>query len=231
MRKRTFTRKNFLKSTGLLTAGFAASALPGRETEASDSPTSDRILIRGAVIIPIDPEQEGYLTSDILIENNRISEIAPDIEDSEAEIIEADGKILMPGFVDTHRYLWQGVLRNVLPNGELSDYMRVVTGEARRVFTPEYAYIGNLISALSAIDSGVTTILDWSHIGNSPAHSDAAIRGLRESGIRGDYAMGGGSDGDENRFPDDIRRIRDEQIPEDDPMLSLALAAGINKDQ
>jgi 5-methylthioadenosine/S-adenosylhomocysteine deaminase len=136
----------------------------------------------------------------------------------------------MPGFVDTHRHMWQGALRNVLPDGLLSDYQRDITGAARDVFRPEDAYIGDLIIALGAINAGVTTCLDWSHIGNSPEHTDAAIEGLRESGIRGVYAYGSGAAGPDNQYPQDIRRLRTEHFSSDDQLLTLALAAGINPD-
>jgi cytosine/adenosine deaminase-related metal-dependent hydrolase len=122
-------------------------------------------------------------------------------------------------------------LRNILPNGLLGDYQRDITGTARSVFRPEDAYIGDLTTALGAINAGVTTLLDWSHIGNSPEHTDAAIEGLRESGIRGVYAFGGGTAGPANRFPDDIRRLRTEHFASDDQLLTLAMAGGIDAGQ
>lgn len=106
--------------------------------------------------------------------------------------------------------------------------MRVVTGSARSVFRPDDAYIGNLISALGAMDAGVTTILDWSHIGNSPEHSDAAIEALKESGIRGVYAYGSGDNTPENAFPEDLKRLKNEFFGSDDQLLTLAIGAGIN---
>jgi hypothetical protein len=62
----------------------------------------------------------------------------------------------------------------VTSDGQLSDYLRDITGAARAVYRPEDAYAGNLVSALGAINAGITTLLDWSHIGNSPEHTDAA---------------------------------------------------------
>ena len=92
---------------------------------------------------------------------------------------------------------------------------------------PEDVRIGDLVSALGAINAGVTTVLDWSHIGNSPAHTDAAIQGLRESGIRAVYAFGGGTGGPQNQYPDDIRRLRKQYFSSSDQLLTLAMASGM----
>ena len=92
--------------------------------------------------------------------------------------------VVAPGFVDTHRHLWQGQLRNVLPDGTLEEYFRRITGGLRPRYRPEDVYAGNLLSACGALNAGVTTVLDWSHVGNSPAHADAAVQALREAGLR-----------------------------------------------
>jgi len=77
--------------------------------------------------------------------------------------------------------MWEGQLRGVLQNGRLSDYTRDITGAALRRIS---ARASDLVSGLGAINAGVTTVLDWSHIANSPDHTDAAIESLRESGLR-----------------------------------------------
>jgi len=111
---------------------------------------------------------------------------------------------------------------------ESSANIRDITGTARTAYRPEDAYIGDLVTALGAINAGVTTMLDWSHIGNSPEHTDAAIRGLKESGIRGVYAFGGGAAGPNNQFPQDIRRLRKQYFSSEDQLLTLAMAAVVN---
>jgi cytosine/adenosine deaminase-related metal-dependent hydrolase len=120
--------------------------------------------------------------------------------------------------------MWEGSLRGILPDGLLSDYTRDITGAARAAFRPEDAHAGDLVSGLGAINAGVTTVLDWSHIGNSPEHTDAAIAGLKESGLRSVYAFGGGTPGAKNQFPQDIRRLRRQYFSSSDQLLTLAMA-------
>src|SRR5439155_23075980 len=98
------------------------------------------------------------------------------------------------------------------------------------VYRSEDVYAGDLVSVLGAINVGITTLLDWSQIGNSPKHTDATIQGLREAGIRAVYAYGSGQAGPQNQFPQDIRRLRTQYFASDDQLLTLAMAAGINAD-
>ncbi len=223
-----FSRKIFLKGAG---AGIIFPFLPvSLSNPVSSVPSGNRMLLKGGTVLTMDEDIGDYEKADILIENGIIKEIAPSIE-TDTESVDASGHVIMPGFVDTHRHMWQGCIRNILPDGLLSDYVRVVLGQARPVFRPEDAAIGNLISALGAIDAGITTVLDWSHIGNSPAHTDAAIEGLKDSGIRAVYAYGSGDSTPVNRYPEDIHRLREKYFSSDDQLLSLALGAGINAAQ
>lgn len=212
------SRRDFLAA-----AGFAAvaGALPPLQT------SGRRLLIKGGCVVSMDAKVGEFETADVLIEGNRIAEVRPNINAS-ATVIDASNTIVMPGFVDTHRHIWEGPLRNILPDGLLSDYTRDITGVARAIYRPEDVRIGDLVCALGAINAGVTTLLDWSHIGNSPAHTDAAIEGLKESGVRGVYAYGGGAAGPQNQFPGDIRRLRKQYFSSTDQLLTLAMATGVN---
>lgn len=178
-------------------------------------------------MLSLDPAVGDFEKADVLIRGPKILAVQPDIR-AAAKVIDASDMIVMPGFIDTHRHAWEAPLRSILPNGLLSDYTRDITGTARAAYRPEDAYIGDLVTALGAINAGVTTMLDWSHIGNSPEHTDAAIRGLRESGLRAVYAFGGGAPGPSNQFPQDIRRLRKQYFSSEDQLLTLAMAAGVN---
>src|SRR5688572_28275941 len=212
------SRRGFMVSAA---AAIAASPVGSAPVAAQ----SGRMLLRGGCVLSLDPKVGDFDTADVLIENGKISAVRPNIS-ADAQVIDAANMIVMPGFVDTHRHMWQGAVRNSLPNGLLSDYVRDILGSVRSAMRPDDVYIGDLVSALGAINAGVTTVLDWSHIGNSPAHTDAAIQGLRESGIRAVYAFGGGSGG-ASRYPDDIRRLRKQHFASGDQLLTLAMASGM----
>jgi cytosine/adenosine deaminase-related metal-dependent hydrolase len=213
---REISRRSFIAAGGL-----GAAALM---TGAAREPQGSRILLKGGVVLSMDPKVGNFRTADVLIEGAKIAAVQPNLN-ATAEIIDASNMIVMPGFVDTHRHAWQGALRNIIPNAVLGDYVRDILGTARPHYRPQDVHIGDLISALGAINAGVTTMLDWSHIGNSPEHTDAAIAGLRESGIRAVYAFGSGS-GAQGRYPQDIRRLRSQHFSSRDQLLTLALATG-----
>jgi 5-methylthioadenosine/S-adenosylhomocysteine deaminase len=230
-------RRRFLTSSaaGLVAGALATEALAGTALGAerkgkgggSRGRRGDRMLLKGGCVLSLDPAVGDFEQADVLIEGSKIVAVQPNLT-ATAEVIDAANMIVMPGFVDTHRHIWEGILRSILPNGLLSDYQRDITGAARAVYRPEDAYAGNLVSALGASNAGITTLLDWSHIGNSPEHTDAAIAALRESGLRAVYAYGSGTAGPANRFPQDIRRLRTQYFSTDDQLLTLAMAAGIN---
>jgi 5-methylthioadenosine/S-adenosylhomocysteine deaminase len=190
------------------------------------------ILIKGGCVLTLDRALGDFEAADVLIEGKTITAVRPDISVPNAEVIDAARMIVMPGFVDTHRHMWQGILRNVLPDGSLEDYRDVVQRTFGAKYTPDDVYAGDLFSALGAIDSGVTCVLDWSHIHNSPAHSDAAVKALSESGVRAVFAYGNGQNETgryweiaTSKFPGDIARLRKQYFSSDDQLVTLYLAA------
>ncbi len=131
--------------------------------------------------------------------------------------------------MDTHRHTWQTNVRGLLPHCTLDEYLVTMRTHVGTQFRPEDVYLGNLLGCLEALNAGITTLLDWSHVSNSPEHSDEAVRGLRDSGIRGVYAHGVPVGADwwrqsERPHPDDARRIRSEYFSSDDQLLTFALA-------
>ncbi|HEX2031629.1 MAG TPA: amidohydrolase family protein [Actinomycetota bacterium] len=154
---------------------------------------ADRRLIRGGTVLSMDTSIGDLARGDVLIEGDTIVDVGRRLAVADAELIDATGMIVMPGFVDTHRHIWEGLLRNIgtdVPLEGRSSYITFVLHKLAPAYRPEDAYIGNLVSALGAMDAGITCLLDWSHIQGSPAHTDAVVQALKDSGLRAVFAYG-----------------------------------------
>ncbi|MCP2336666.1 amidohydrolase family protein [Actinomadura rupiterrae] len=139
------------------------------------------LLIKGGLVLA--PRVLGI--ADVLVRDGLIAAVGPDLPVPDgAEVIDASGRIVLPGFVDTHRHMWQGAVRGVLPDTTLSAYLDRVIGRTAPAFRPEDIHAGVLGSALEALDSGVTTVVDWSHVLSTPEQADANVQALHDAGIR-----------------------------------------------
>jgi 5-methylthioadenosine/S-adenosylhomocysteine deaminase len=191
----------------------------------------DRLLLRGGHVLTVDPELGDLPTGDVLIDGDRIAEVAPRV-DADAEVVDASGKIVIPGFVDTHRHTWEAAIRGCAPDATLGNYFVDILDTFAPLYRPEDVYASNLAGALECINAGITTLVDWSHINNTPEHPDAAIRGLQEAGIRAQYAYGSANtslndywNNSKIAIPgDDVKRIRDTYFSSGDGLLTMALA-------
>src|SRR5689334_2335128 len=190
-----------------------------------------RTLIHGGHVLTVDPNLGNLPNADVLIEDGQIVAVEPNIS-ADAEVIEAEGFLVMPGFVDTHRHTWEAAIRGCAPNATLDDYFVEVLDSFAPLYRPEDVYASNLAGSLECLNAGITTLVDWSHINNTPDHADAAIRGLQETGIRAQYAYGSAnlSLADywfESKIVipgDDVRRVRSTYFSSDDGLLTVGLA-------
>jgi cytosine/adenosine deaminase-related metal-dependent hydrolase len=167
-----------------------------------------RTLVRSGHLITMDPALGELPRGDILINAGRIDRIGTDLHDQADEIIDATGHLVLPGFVDAHRHMWQTQLRGLLADATLLDYTAFVRGIYSACYDPDDVYVGTLVGYLDALAAGTTTLIDHCHIMNSPEHADAAVRAFRDSGASGVFCFG--------LFPnpelgqqDSVRRILD----------------------
>jgi len=220
------SRREFLMAgmTGL--AGGAAiraplagvrSATPADTQDLIGDGRKRRILLRGGVVLSLDPRVGDFEKADLLIDGKTIAQIAPNISASDAEVVDCSGTIVMPGFVTTHHHQYETLQRSIIPDGLLAgawpmeSYGSVVQNiwTAGRIpdpknpnafiwdlgrvpYDPEDCYISQLVACLSEITEGVTTGTDTSQANHTPDHTDAMIKGLMDSGRRMvfDYSAG-----------------------------------------
>ena len=148
-----------------------------------------RTLIQNAHIITMDA-QGDLARGDILVNGDSIVQIAPNIQAGAAQVVDASGCIVIPGLINAHMHTWQTALRGLASNWTLLEYFKNMHAGLATVFEPQDLYIATLVGALNQLNCGTTTLVDWCHNNKTPAHNDAAIDGLLESGIRAAFMHG-----------------------------------------
>jgi cytosine/adenosine deaminase-related metal-dependent hydrolase len=151
---------------------------------------SERTLIKGAIVLTQDPQLRELPSADILIEDDRIAAVGPNLSAADAKVIDATGDIVIPGFVDSHRHTWETSIRTCAPDYTLGAYFGAILDKFAPNYRPEDVLAANRWGALECLNAGITTLVDWSHIMNTPAHADGAIQGLQDTGIRSVFAFG-----------------------------------------
>jgi 5-methylthioadenosine/S-adenosylhomocysteine deaminase len=229
-------RRDFLKTTA---AGGAAAGLglfAARPASANDGDGPEdtgkrgrRYIIRGGAVMTMDPSMPNkgeWTKADVLVEGKHIKQVGPNLSAGGAAEIDARGKIVMPGFIDTHHHQAWTAIRSSIPDSILIDdgtgtpsaqenYFFNILGALQPTlpgfanhFRPQDVYISELFGGLSQLDAGVTTVLDISQIHHSRQHSDAAVKALKDAGRRamlGFFESAGNIPG--NEYPTDAPRI------------------------
>ena len=148
-----------------------------------------KILLKSGIVVTQDARLGVLPKGDVLVDDDRIAAIAPALQ-ADAETIDCSGHFVLPGLVNAHMHTWQTALRSVAANWTLLEYFRHVHAGLATAFTPEDIHVATLAGALNQLDHGVTTLVDWCHNNPTPEHTDAAIAGLKESGIRAAFFHG-----------------------------------------
>jgi cytosine/adenosine deaminase-related metal-dependent hydrolase len=139
------------------------------------------VVLRGGTVLTMDAGHTVLTDADVLVVGDRIAAVghALPVPEGTAEI-DASGGIVMPGMIDTHRHMWQTAMRGYGADWTLTQYFVWYYLEWGKSFRPEDVYAGNLLSAIEAVDAGVTTSVDWSHGLQTTQHADAALDALEE---------------------------------------------------
>jgi 5-methylthioadenosine/S-adenosylhomocysteine deaminase len=240
------SRRNFLKATaatGVAAAGLNLfSAVPAAAADGDRGPTDSgqpgrRYVIRGGYVMSMDPKVGDFARADVLVEGKEILAVGPNLQASGAGEIDARGRVVMPGFIDTHHHQFETALRSFLANGVLLpdgttptviNYFEYILQKFAPVYRPQDVYINELFGSLSQLDAGVTTTHDISQIHHSPQHSDAAIKGIMDSGRRaafGYFESAGAVAG--NQYPDDAYRIKKQWFSSDDQLVTMIMGGEI----
>ena len=252
----TGSRRQFLKAAAA-TTGVAAAAGTGLglfaprpvRADFDDAPDGSgrpgrRLLIRGGSVMSMDPAVGDFAEADVLVEGKKILAVGRNLHAGGATEIDAKGRIVMPGFIDTHHHQFETALRSFLADGVLINdgsgspsgsitYFEYILLKFAPVYRPQDVYINELFAGLSQLDDGVTTVHDVSQIHHSPQHSDAAIQALFDTGRRAAFgyfesagaAIIGTNPG--NQYPQDAVRIKKKWFSSSDQLVSMIMGGEV----
>jgi len=192
-----------------------------------------KILFKGGTVVTMEPGLADGAPADVLIDGDTIAAIGDIPNAQDAEIVDATDRIVMPGLIDSHVHTWQTGLRGIAGDWTVPEYMRAMHRGLATFFGPNDIYVANLVGALSKLDAGTTTLVDWCHNNPTPDHTDAAIDGLEASGARALFLHGspkpdpgpGQKHFSEVPMPrGEIERLRKGRFSADDGLVTMGLA-------
>jgi 5-methylthioadenosine/S-adenosylhomocysteine deaminase len=193
----TISRRGFLEAIAALgSLGLASCAANERQASKFSAaertigklPPRGEFVVRNAYVVTMDPKLGDLPRADVHVRNGALIAVGPNLTAPGAEQIDGSNRIALPGFVDTHFHLWGSFARGIVADGEF-DYFPVMS-RLGPVMTPEDAYHSARLGIAEAINSGLTTIHDWSHNIISGAYADADLRAIRDTGIRARFSYG-----------------------------------------
>src|SRR5690242_12785755 len=247
-------RRDFLKTTaaGGAAAGLGLFAARPATAQVGDGPEDTgkrgrRYIIRGGHVTTMDPalgKNGDFVEADVLVEGKNILAVGPNLRAGGAAEIDARGKIVMPGFIDTHHHQFETALRSFLADGVLindgsgspsgsTTYFEFILLTFAPVYRPQDVYINELFGGLSQLDDGVTTVHDVSQIHHSPQHSDAAIQALFDTGRRAafGYFESAGANilgtNPGNKYPTDAPRIKKQWFSSSDQLVHMIMGGEV----
>jgi cytosine/adenosine deaminase-related metal-dependent hydrolase len=223
-----FDRRTVLAAT---TALGAAALMPGSASAQATPPSGGALpargdfVVRGAHVLTMDRDLGDLASGEVHVRNGEIVAVGVAVNAPGAEVIDGKGMICMPGFVDTHWHHWTTLLRPVMQADDPKKTYFPVTFAFGVHYTPEDSYRAVRLGLAQAVAAGVTTTHNWAHNVRSPAHADAEVRAMRESGLRGRFAYGPAL-GMPNDKPMDLADIaRMKKDIGSDPMLTLGICS------
>lgn len=152
------------------------------------------LLLTNAVIVTVDKERRILYDGAMAVREGRILEVGESAELEKkytcTEKMDCEGKIIFPGFINTHNHLFQTLLKGLGDDMALKDWLATMTFPAARHLEQEDCYYGAMLGILEGIRSGMTTEVDYMYPHAREGLSDGILRAYKELGIRGIFGRG-----------------------------------------
>lgn len=153
------------------------------------------LLIKNSIIVTVNEAREVLFDGAIAIENDRIvdigkSELLESKYKDAKKVIDGYGKVIFPGFINTHNHLFQVLLKGLGDDMALGDWLNTMMFPAAKFLTEEDTYHAAMLGCMEGLKSGITTMVDYMHTHNRPGLTDGIVKAYKELGIRGVIGRG-----------------------------------------
>lgn len=144
----------------------------------------EKILIKNGLVLTMTPDKMIPALNSILIEGNRIAQIGEVSCSDYTMIIDASGKVVMPGLINCHNHAYMSLLRGYCDDLRLFEWLSEKMWPAEDKMSGEDVYWGTMLGAAEMIKSGTTTFADMSFF------MDEVANAVQDSGMRASLCQG-----------------------------------------
>ena len=138
-----------------------------------------KILIKNCNLISMSENRKKYEPNiDILIEDNKIKRIEKNINEDCEKVINASGKVVMPGLINTHSHISMSIFRETVDGLKTQDWLTQKIWPMEDKLTNEDIYYATMLSCIEMIETGCTCINDMYFM------TEDIIKAALESGVR-----------------------------------------------
>ena len=183
-------RRQFIGSA----AAVGALGLLGTPTAATGHgrhgglPRRETFVIRDAYVLTMDTDLGDLPRGDVAVRDGRIVAVGRRLHGG-GRTIDGRSTVVLPGLIDTHWHLWTALHRSMANSSPSNGYFALNVRLGTH-FRPDDIYQGARLALAEALNSGITTVHDWSHNIRGPEYADANLRAHQEVGLRGRFSYG-----------------------------------------
>ncbi len=176
-------------------------------------------LIKNGTVISMDLKRDKqFEIMDVVFSDNKIIYVGTDYQGEYDKVIDATGKIVMPGLINCHTHLGMSIFRATNDDLTLDSWLNDKIWPIEDKLTDDDLYYTTLLSMVEMIKTGSTCFNDmyFGYKGSIPA--------IKKCGVRGIYGrcLMGNMDKDSICRVDDFKKLYEEYKDDDKIRLSIA---------
>jgi 5-methylthioadenosine/S-adenosylhomocysteine deaminase len=189
-------------------------------------PVRGEYLIRGAYVITMDDKLGDLSAGDIHVRNGAIVAVGKALKAPGAKVIDGKTMIAMPGLIETHWHMWGTAASNTAGDTDKMGYFSFAKAVGA-IFKAEDNARGVRLGIAEAINSGLTTVHNWSHNIVSPEYADAELAAHTALGHRALFGYGYFGIRMENQAVNvaDLPRVNERWIKPSEGLLTLGVCS------